>query len=290
MKVVITGANGQVGRALLATAADAVPGALTLIPVTRDDIDLSRPDTIPAALAAIKADVIINCAAYTAVDRAETESALAHVINADAVAALRLAAARMGARLVQLSTDFVFDGAATMPIAPNAAARPISVYGASKLAGEAAAGPDALIIRTAWVYAARGANFVTTMLRLTAERDVVRVVADQMGSPTWATPLATDIWRLVTAEARGIHHLTDAGVASWYDFAVAIRHDAEAVGLLRSTAARVEPITTADYPTAARRPAYSVLDRTATEAVLGTPRPDWRTNLTHMLKDLAQRG
>jgi dTDP-4-dehydrorhamnose reductase len=290
MRVIITGANGQVGQALLATAADAMLHNVTLIPLTRAELDLAQPGQIGAALSGVAADVIINCAAYTAVDRAESEPDLALSINGAAVAALRSAADAMGARLVQISTDFVFDGQATAPIATDATPAPLSVYGHSKLAGERAAGDDALIIRTAWVHAAVGANFVNTMLRLMAERDVVRVVGDQLGSPTYATHLARGIWGLVAHDARGIYHYTNDGVTSWHDFALAIRAAGIAAGLLDSGAAQVEQIGSVDYPTPARRPAYSALDCRATDALLGTARPHWRDGLAAMIEDKRRHG
>jgi dTDP-4-dehydrorhamnose reductase len=186
----------------------------------------------------------------------------------------------------------VFDGNSSRPYRPNDQVGPISVYGRSKLQGEdavAAADPDALIVRTAWVYAAQGTNFVNTMLRLMRERDRLGIVADQIGTPTYAASLARALWTLAQAGATGIHHYTDAGVASWYDFAVAIEEEARDLGLL-AQAVQVEPIATADYPTPARRPAYSVLDKSATWAALGGPAPHWRNNLRFMLRELKELG
>ncbi len=282
MKVLITGATGQVGRALLSTA----PAGAAITATGSAALDIGDTDAVARCVQSIGPDLIINAAAYTAVDRAETEEAAAHRVNAQAVGTLAACARGMGARLVHISTDFVFDGRQTTPYAPGDAPNPLGAYGRTKLAGEAAAGDDALIVRTAWVYAASGANFVATMLRLMAERDTVRVVADQIGTPSWATGLARALWSLAADQGRtGIYHYTDSGVASWYDFAVAIQEEALANGLL-ARAVPIIPIATADYPTAARRPAYSVLDTRTTIAALGAPPPHWRTQLRHMLHEL----
>jgi dTDP-4-dehydrorhamnose reductase len=195
------------------------------------------------------------------------------------------AAAEIGARFVHLSTDFVFDGTAHMPYAPDAPVNPLSVYGASKLAGERAVvtvGGNALTIRTAWVYGAGGANFVETMLRLMATRPEINVVADQIGTPTHADSLARAIWALAATDRTGIAHFTDAGVASWYDFAVAIHDLGTAAGLLDS-AVRINPIPASAYPTPAKRPAYSVLDKSATWDLLGYIADHWRHELAMMI-------
>lgn len=280
MKVLITGARGQLGRALIATA----PESAVLDATDVAELDICDAAAVAAHLAATRPDLVINAAAYTAVDRAESDEAAAHRINAEAVGNLARAAGDTGARLVHVSTDFVFDGRQSTPYAPDAAPNPLSAYGRTKLAGEQAAGAEALIVRTAWVYAAQGGNFVHTMLRLMAERDQVRVVADQIGTPTHATGLAEAIWSLSARDARGIFHHTDSGAASWYDFAVAIQEEALARGLL-TREIPVEPIATADYPTPAMRPAYSVLDKSATAALIGTA-PHWRTRLRRMIEEL----
>jgi dTDP-4-dehydrorhamnose reductase len=229
--------------------------------------------------------VIVNAAAYTAVDRAEGESDLAFRINRDGADHLATAAREIGARLVHVSTDFVFDGRASRPYRPEDSTGPLNVYGASKLAGEqavAAAAPDALIVRTAWVYGPSGGNFLATMLRLMASRTEIGVVADQIGTPTSTLTLASALWALAGGDARGTLHYTDAGVASWYDFATAIAEEAAATGLL-ARAPSVRPISTADYPTPAARPAFSVLDKSATFTLLGGPPPHWRAALRAVL-------
>ena len=285
MKVLITGCNGQLGRSLQATA----PAGTELLCLGSAELDISQADAVEQAIARHAPKVVINAAAYTAVDRAEQEEERAFAINGAGTGFLADAARRHGARFVHVSTDFVFDGTSGTPYRPDAPTQPMSVYGRSKLAGEQAAGDDALIVRTAWVYAPDGGNFVRTMLRLMGERPEVRVVADQIGTPTYAPALADAIWRLIAADARGMHHYTDSGAASWYDFAVAIQEEALAAGLL-SQQATILPIATSDYPTPARRPSYSVLDKSATFAAIGGPAPHWRSNLRSMIAAIKAQG
>ncbi|MBA4748278.1 MAG: dTDP-4-dehydrorhamnose reductase [Sphingopyxis sp.] len=280
MKAMVTGANGQLGAALVAAA----PANIEVAAVTRAECDLADPASIAASVAAYCPDVLINAAAYTAVDRAESEVDLAMRVNGEAVLVMRNALAEHGGRLVQVSTDFVFDGTSNRAYTPEARRNPLSTYGLSKAAGEDAAGPDALIVRTSWVYAAGGGNFVRTMLRLMRERDALNVVQDQIGAPTLASGLAETIWALVATEATGIYHHRDAGVASWYDFAVAIHEEALALGML-TRAIPIRPIPSSAYPVPARRPAFSLLDDSATRALLGDAPPHWRKNLRKMLKE-----
>lgn len=279
MKALVTGVNGQLGKALLATR----PEGWTCVALDRATLDLSDADAIARLVDAEQPDLVLNAAAYTAVDRAESEPDLAHAINAGAPAAFARALGGAG-RLVQVSTDFVFDGTSGRGYQPGDPRNPQSVYGASKAAGEDAAGDAAIIVRTSWVYAAGGANFVRTMLRLMRERDELRVVADQIGSPTWASGLAQTLWGLAAKDATGIWHHRDAGVASWYDFAVAIAEEARALGLLARIPA-ILPIATADYPTPAQRPSFSVLDVSATRAMLDDGSVHWRSNLKTMLEE-----
>ena len=279
MKALITGMNGQLGKALLADA----PAGWTCVALDRAALDLTDTDAIARMVDAEQPDLVLNAAAYTAVDRAESAPELAYAINAVAPEAFSKALGNAG-RLVQVSTDFVFDGARGHGYLPGDIRNPQSVYGASKAAGEDAAGDRAIILRTSWVYAAGGANFVRTMLRLMRERDELRVVADQIGSPTWAQGLATAIWGLAAKDATGIWHHRDAGIASWYDFAVAIAEEAHAIGLLDRIPA-IHPIASSEYPTPARRPAFSVLDVTATREALGDVSTHWRSNLRTMLKE-----
>lgn len=282
MKALVTGSAGQVGRALIAAA----PSDATVVGFDRLGLDISDHAAIFRAVEAIRPDVIVNAAAYTAVDQAESEAALAMRVNGGAVGDLAAAARSVGARLVQISTDFVFDGMRSAPYPPDAEPAPLSVYGRSKLAGERAAGHAALIVRTAWVYSATGHNFAKTMLRLLRTRDDLQVVSDQVGTPCFAPGLARAIWQLAAAKAQGVTHFTDSGVASWYDFAVAIQEEALAAGMLQR-AAGIVPVRTTDFPTRAARPAYSVLDKENTWAALGYKAPHWRVQLRHMLKELA---
>lgn len=287
MKLLITGAGGQLGRALQLVQTH-VEGDVDIVAASSTDLDIGDADAVAAFVDAAKPDLLINAAAYTAVDKAESDVDTAFRINAEAVGFLSHAARTVGARFVHVSTDFVFDGAAGRPYAPGAPTAPLGVYGASKLRGEELAGGDALVVRTAWVYGRHGSNFVRTMLRLMAERDELRVVADQVGTPTWASSLAEAIWKLAAADAYGIYHYTDSGVASWYDFAVAIQEEALAIGLL-DRAIPILPIPSSAYPTPARRPHYSVLDTEATNALIGAP-PHWRSNLRLVLAELCAAG
>ncbi len=277
-KALIVGGKGQLGRGLAATA----PDGIEIVSHDVDTLDITDRAAVNAMIEAERPDLLLNAAAYTAVDKAESEEELALAVNATAVGILADAARNAGARFVHVSTDFVFDGTAGSPYAPGAVPNPVSAYGRTKRAGEVLAGADALIVRTAWVYAPTGGNFVRTMLRLMGERPEVRVVADQIGTPTYAPDLAATLWSMAAKGAQGIHHYTDSGAASWYDFAVAIQEEALAAGLLEH-AVPVLPIATADYPTPARRPSYSVLDKSSAFGILGGPAPHWRVNLRRMI-------
>jgi dTDP-4-dehydrorhamnose reductase len=284
MKVLLLGAGGQLGQALRRTA----PSRHEVIAKTRIELDIADADAIERETARARPDWILNAAAYTAVDLAEDQPARAAAINDTAVGTLAQAAVAASSRLLHLSTDFVFDGAANRAYRPDDAPRPLSAYGRGKRAGELkalAAGCEAIVLRTAWVYASVGRNFALTMLKLMREQEQVRVVSDQIGTPTWARGLACAVWDLLDGAAAGIYHWTDLGVASWYDFAVAIQDEALERGLL-TRAASIVPISTAEYPTRARRPAFSVLDTSATRARLATPALHWRHNLRMMLDEL----
>ncbi|MDB6011846.1 MAG: rmlD [Gammaproteobacteria bacterium] len=285
MKALITGVGGQVGRSLASTA----PTSVNLLATSHKELDIADGRAVVEYVRAHSPDVIINAAAYTAVDRAESEPELAKRINSDGARHLAAAARETGARLIHISTDFVFDGATSTPYRPNAATNPLSVYGATKLAGEKAvleALPEnSVVVRTAWVYAAAGSNFVRTMLRVMNANGSVRVVADQVGTPTAAGALAEALWGVVAkSEIKGVHHWTDAGVASWYDFAVAIAEEGAQLGLV-SDGVTVTPIATADYPTPARRPSYSVLDKTSLTS-FGLVPLHWRKRLRGILGEM----
>ena len=288
MKVLVTGAGGQLGQALQASA----PEGARIVALGHSALDVGDADAVAATISGHEPDLVINAAAYTAVDKAESDTETANRINAVAPGLLAAASRAAGARFVHVSTDFVFDGSSGSPYAPDHPTAPLGVYGAGKLAGEQAAfaaDPSVLIVRTAWVYGVTGHNFVRTMLRLMAERDEVKVVADQIGTPTYAASLAQALWDLSATGASGIHHWTDSGAASWYDFAVAIQEEALAIGLLGRTVP-VLPIATRDYPTPARRPSYSVLDKSAAIAIVGSAPPHWRVNLRHMLGAIKANG
>ena len=287
VKVLVVGAGGQVARALLASAPDAV----TVTALSRAELDITDIKAVETAVGRISPAVIINGAAYTAVDRAENDVENARKVNADGACNLATAALRSGARLLHLSTDFVFDGASSRPYRPDSPTNPLNVYGATKRAGEEQVlqvlPERSVVLRTAWIYAADGRNFVRTMLRLMGSGGVVRVVADQVGSPTAASSVAAMLWKLAGhPEIRGIHHWTDAGVASWYDFAVAIAEEGAARGLLPADVT-VSPITTPQYPTPAQRPPFSVLDRISL-AHLGVEAPHWRRSLRGVLAEIAR--
>lgn len=285
MRVLVTGANGQLGGALQRTA----PSWAEISAIDVDDCDLTDASMLLARLMVEAPDIIINAAAYTAVDIAEADEAMARAINVQAVATMVDAMAQTGGSIVHVSTNFVFDGTSSVPYQPLDQRKPLAAYGRTKAEGEDKLRTQDLLVRTAWLYEAGGANFVRSMIRLMEERDELGVVADQIGSPTWATGLARSIWRLVEMRAIGIFHYTDAGVASWYDFAVAIGEEALAVGLLQRIPV-IRPLTTSDCPTPVKRPAFSLLDCRATRAALGEDAIHWRTNLRLMLKEEIQLG
>ena len=283
MKVLVTGANGQLGFALQKTQSIySAKSALTLLALTRAELDLNKLDTIENTLDELCPDAIINAAAYTAVDKAESDVESAHKVNADAVERIALWCERHKKTLIHVSTDFVFDGLSSSPYSIEANTNPLGVYGQSKWKGEQAAISNcssAYIVRTGWVYGEHGSNFLKTILRLANERDQLGIVADQIGTPTYATHLAEMIWQLLLQKPQQkIWHFSDAGVASWYDFAVAIVEQAEASSLLKRRP-QINPINSSDYPTPARRPAFSVLDKTHTWKALEIPAIHWRDAL-----------
>lgn len=277
--ILLTGAAGQLGFEL--REALSAHGQVTAY--DRASLDLRDADAIVRCVRSLRPQLIVNAAAYTAVDRAESDAASAQLINADAPAILAGEAQRTGALLIHFSTDYVFDGAASEPYAEDAATHPLSVYGRSKRDGERAieaSGCAHLIFRTSWVYGARGSNFLLTMQRLSRERDELRVVADQIGVPNWSRDLARAVATLVAggvqtlAERGGLYHLSAGGSTSWFDFARAIVGDR----------VRVIPITTAEYPTPARRPAYGVLATSKFERVFGFALAHWRDALARCLQ------
>lgn len=285
MKALIIGGKGQLGTTLTQT----VPASIACRSIDLPEIDITDKDAVDRLVGDETPGVIINASAYTAVDRAEEEVDLAYAVNATGPGNLALAAKQNGCRLIHVSTDYVFDGTACTPYPPHAPCSPLGAYGKSKRQGEInvlAEADDPVIIRTSWLYSQYGNNFVLTMLRLMKARNEVKVVADQVGGPTWATTLAGAIWKIAAkTDLNGIYHWTDAGVTSWYDFAVAIEEEALVRGLIDQPLP-IHPITTAEYPTLTTRPAYSVLDNTASWRELGVEPLQWRVALRQMLDQL----
>ena len=291
MRIAVTGRQGQVARALIERGGAV---GVKILPLARPDIDLALPETIPAALSALQVDLVINAAAFTAVDLAEAQSERAFAINHLGAKAVAAAAASLKIPIVQLSTDYVFDGTLDRPYVESDPVNPINVYGRSKLAGElavAAAQPDHVILRTAWVYSPFGKNFVRTMLSLAEKRSEVSVVADQFGAPTNALDIADGVLavarrlleRPAASEHRGIFHMTGGDVATWADFAEAIFAASQAVG---GPVAKVNRISTSAYPTPARRPANSCLDGGRLAAVYGHRLPSWQQSLPGCVRRL----
>jgi dTDP-4-dehydrorhamnose reductase len=294
MQIAVTGRSGQVVQSLLERAK---AGNVEVHAVGRPDLDLVRPETVVAALLALRPDAIVNAAAYTAVDLAESEPALAHAINATGAAAVARAAAQLDIPIIHLSTDYVFDGSLGRPYREDDATGPLGVYGASKLAGEAAvraANANHAILRTAWVYSPFSKNFARTMLTLANTREEISVVSDQLGSPTNALDIADRVITVVrnlidrpaAPELRGTFHMTGAGETNWAEFAQSIFAISAGVG---GPSARVRPIPTSAYPTPARRPANSRLDNSRLANVHGLRLPDWQPSLPGCIKRLVAR-
>lgn len=287
MKIIVIGRSGQLAWELARLTSD----KYQIICLGRGDINLKCQSNIVATLTKYKAEAVINAAAYTAVDLAESDRNSAYALNENAVGILALACAELSLHLTQVSTDFVFDGNQSIPYLPNDLVNPMGVYGASKAAGEQLLLkllPDAsCIIRTSWVYSIHGNNFVKTMLRLMAEKSELGIISDQIGSPTSAKSLAKACLYAALNQVKGIHHWTDSGVASWYDFAIAIQELALERNIL-STSITINPIPTSQYPTPAKRPSYSVLDKSSlTEHFSGMPNRHWRVELNEMLDELS---
>lgn len=286
VRVLVTGSNGQLGNELQLLASHGSDLQFTFVDI--DEMDLTRPDEIRGYFRQKQFDFIINTAAYTDVDGAESNEDLAFAINEHAVSTLCDICNETKTRLIHVSTDYVFDGHAYRPMDESTEPNPLSVYGRSKLAGEKAVLstlPDAYIVRTSWLYSTFGKNFVKTIARLAAERDALNVVADQVGSPTYARDLGQAITQMVLAiasnrvNAPGIYHYANEGVASWYDLAVAIvRHN--------GFSCRINPIRTEEYPVKAQRPHYSVLDKRKISAGFGLNVPNWHDSLLRCLGEM----
>ncbi|HDZ08724.1 dTDP-4-dehydrorhamnose reductase [Pseudohongiella sp.] len=285
-KIVLLGANGQLGQTLQQHFKTM---DCELLALGRDTLDISDETALRKTLGELAPDVIINAAAYTAVDQAETDDLDARAANAAGPKHLARWVKEQNSWLLHLSTDFVFSGRNHRPYTPDDQTDPLSIYGRTKLEGELhvryLARDNSLVLRTSWVYSQYGRNFLTTMLRLMAEKDSLNVVDDQIGTPSSTLGLARCIAAAVDKRPVGILHWTDAGVASWYDFAVAIQDEAIKQGLL-AKAIPIHPIPTTAYPTPARRPSFSVLDKTATMAVLDCQPQHWRRELVHVIKQI----
>ncbi len=287
MKTIITGCNGQLGHELLRS----VPPQMTIEAVDIDILDITDQSAVKDFVNAARPQLIINAAAYTAVDKAEDDRETAYAVNAQAVKFLAEAALQNKARVIHISTDYVFDGLASQPYQPDDATAPASVYGQTKLAGEQLLQEllpqQSVIIRTAWLYSIHGNNFLKTILKLLRERDSIGIIADQFGTPTAAATLADTVWRFAAIpQIYGIFHWTDGDSASWYDFAREIRRIGIDIGLLDSTAAEIRPITTADYPLPAPRPSYSVMDKSSTYQTLGIASAPWPEALRQVMLEL----
>jgi dTDP-4-dehydrorhamnose reductase len=309
-RILLTGKNGQVGHDLQ----NSLPALGEVFALDRKELDLSKPDQIREMIRRIQPTVIINAAAYTAVDQAEKEESLAHVVNAEAPAIMAEEAKKIGAAVIHYSTDYVFDGTKRTPYQENDSTNPLNAYGRTKLAGEQAiqsSGVNQLIFRTAWVYSTRGKNFLLTILRLATQREELRIVSDQIGAPTWSREIASATAQVLQRiydpkekstewhDCSGTYHMTAAGETNWYEFAGAILEEARkqtsAPAEWFTTAMRgvplitrqVIPIPTAEYPTPARRPAYSVLSNTRLQTVFGIRLPDWQTQLLRVFPTVA---
>ncbi len=283
LRILVTGVDGQVGGALWRAGEAA---GLSVLPMRRTDLDLARAEAIPDILDRAAPDLVVNCAAYTAVDKAEEEASLAFAVNAEGPGTIARWCAGRGRRLVHLSTDYVFPGNAGRPYREDDPIGPLGVYGASKAEGERLvrdAGAEHVILRTAWVYAAEGRNFLRTMLRLGRERDELNVVADQRGCPTAAGSIARAILTILGRWSDGTYHYVDAGETTWHGFAQQIFAGAAEHWGRRPV---VNPITTDQYPTPARRPAYSVLDTARFQADFAFSPPAWQDSLAEVLAEV----
>jgi len=280
MRVLLLGAGGMLGRDLAATA----PPAVTLFPLARTQLDITHSDAVAATLAELRAEVVINAAAYTLVDRAEAESQAAIAVNGAAVGQLARLARQAKARVVHFSTDYVFDGTARDPYYEDSPRHPINAYGMSKAAGERelqSSGAKYLLVRTQWLFGEHGTSFPRTMWERARAGRATRVVNDQLGRPTYARDLAAAVWRLIDGRECGVMHVTNQGQATWFDVAARVFARAGRPDLLT-------PCATADYPTKARRPRYSVLDTERAEKALGGPLPAWEEAVDRFLATIKE--
>ena len=290
IKVMLTGKDGQLGKALV----EKIPAGVKIVVLGRQELDLSNKEACHNAVLEHRPDWVLNAGAYTAVDRAESEPDLAMAVNAVAPQAFAQALGEVGGHLLQVSTDFVFNGTQSHPYHPDQPVDPISVYGATKAEGErlvqrSLPSTNYCILRTSWVYGPVGNNFCLTMLRLhrlkSAQNETLNVVADQIGCPTSTLSLARACWSAINHRTAGIHHFCDAGAASWYDFAIAIGDAGVEAGIIDQSA-KVVPITSSEYPTPAKRPGYSLLDCTATRNALELEANHWQRELSKVISKI----
>jgi dTDP-4-dehydrorhamnose reductase len=281
--IIVTGANGQLGKELRDLGCEIDDGHFTFL--SREDLPIENFELVRALFSIRKPDVVINCAAYTQVDQAEATRDLAFLINAESVGVLAAVCNEFGARFIHVSTDYVFDGTSVVPYRESDHTSPINVYGASKLAGEEQAfqfNASSIVVRTSWVYSSYGKNFVKTMLRLMNEKKEINVVDDQVGSPTYAADLAEALCIIAFSPHApgGIYHYANSGIISWYQFA-------RAIGEIIGTHCIIHPIPSSAFPTAAKRPAYSVLDTSRITEVFDVPVRPWRKSLERCLKKIS---
>lgn len=282
MKILVTGASGQLGSEIKELSVNYTDD--TFVFVDREEMALDDLSQVLSVIENVNPDLIISGGAYTAVDKAESEAELVDIINHQAVAAMAEWAKQNNRKLIHISTDYVFQGTSSTPLKETEPTNPINVYGLTKQKGEDAiisSNADAIIIRTAWVYSSYGANFVKTMIRLMTDREEISVIGDQIGSPTYAHDLAQVILKIVHSDkwVKGIYHFSNEGEISWYDFAVAIKE-------FKNLDCNIKPITSAEYPTAAKRPSYSLLDKTKIKQTFGVAVSEWKQSLSNMLEKI----
>jgi dTDP-4-dehydrorhamnose reductase len=282
-KILVTGANGQLGKDLK-DLSSSYP-QFEFVFLSREDMPINQFELVRTIFDTLKPTYCFNCAAYTAVDRAESEKELVFLINGEAVGVLAAICKEHNTKFIHISTDYIFNGEGTYPYTENFPTDPVNVYGASKLEGEKQAiqlNPDCIIIRTSWVYSSHGKNFVKTMIRLMNEKDQLKVVNDQVGSPTYAADLAEVMLRVIAAWKPGIYNYSNEGIISWYDFALAIKE-------IANSHCDVKPISTSEYPTPAKRPAYSVLDKTKIQEAFGIQLKNWKESLAGCIEKISKQ-
>lgn len=290
-KILVTGANGQLGKELKKLSS--LFPAFNFTFLSREDLAIHHFELTRNSFKVYQPDYCINCAAYTNVDKAESETELAFLINGESVGVLAAVCKEHNCKFIHISTDYVFDGTAGVPYKEDSSVNPVNAYGESKLNGEQQAlqfNSDSIIIRTSWVYSEFGKNFVKTMLRLMNEKEEINVVNDQIGSPTYAADLAEAILQIITfniqhptSKIQGTYNYSNEGIISWYDFAVAIKE-------LTGSRCKINPITTSEFPTPAKRPHYSVLDKTKIQRTFDISLKDWKQSLAVCLKKLENKG